>query len=71
VAQRFASGRPVTIVALGSSSTAGIGFAIGRTSFSDAPIGMRDQTLTRDSDDAPISARYAERIQAFTAPRAG
>ena len=71
MAQRIASGQPATIVALGSSSTAGIGFAIGRTSFWDALIGLRDRTLTRDVAVARIAASYAEWIQAFTAARAG
>jgi myo-inositol catabolism protein IolC len=47
-----------------------IGFAIGRTSFWDALIGVLDLTLTRDAV-ARIAARYAEWIQAFTAARAG
>jgi myo-inositol catabolism protein IolC len=48
-----------------------IGFAIGRTSFWDAPVGLRDRRLTRDAAVARIAARYAEWIQAFTAARAG
>jgi myo-inositol catabolism protein IolC len=48
-----------------------IGFVIGRTSFWDALVGLRDRTLTRDTAVARIAARYAEWIQAFTAARAG
>jgi myo-inositol catabolism protein IolC len=48
-----------------------IGFAIGRTSFWDALVGLRDRTLPRDAAVARIAARCAEWIQAFTAARAG
>jgi myo-inositol catabolism protein IolC len=48
-----------------------IGFAIGRTSFWDALVGLRDHALPRDAAVARIAARYAEWIQAFTAARAG
>jgi hypothetical protein len=71
VVQRFALGQPVTIVTPGSSSTAGIGFALGRTSVWDAPIGMRDRELTRDAAVARIAARCAEWIEVLTAARAG
>jgi myo-inositol catabolism protein IolC len=48
-----------------------IGFAIGRTSFWDALVGLRDHALLRDAAVARIAAGYAEWIQAFTAARAG
>jgi myo-inositol catabolism protein IolC len=48
-----------------------IGFAIGRTSFWDALVGLRDRTLSREAAVVRIAARYAEWIQAFTAARAG
>jgi myo-inositol catabolism protein IolC len=48
-----------------------IGFAIGRTSFWDPLVGLRDRTLSRDAAAARIADRYAEWIQAFKAGRAG
>jgi myo-inositol catabolism protein IolC len=48
-----------------------IGFAIGRTSFWDALVGLRDGTITRDAAVAKIAARYAEWIRAFMTARAG
>jgi hypothetical protein len=67
----IAFGTPVTIVVLGWSSTAGLGFVNGRPSFGPAHMGLRDRTFTRDAVVARIAARYAERIQAFMAARAG
>jgi myo-inositol catabolism protein IolC len=48
-----------------------IGFAIGRTSFWDPLVGLRDRTLSRDAAVAQIADRYAEWIEAFTAARVG
>jgi myo-inositol catabolism protein IolC len=48
-----------------------IGFAIGRTSFWDPLVGLRDGTFSRDAAVARIADRYAEWIQAFKAARAG
>jgi myo-inositol catabolism protein IolC len=48
-----------------------IDFAIGRTSFWDPLVGVRDGTLSRDAAVARIADRYAEWIQAFKAARAG
>ena len=48
-----------------------IGFAIGRTSFWDPLVGLRDRTLSRDAAAARIADRYAEWIQAFKAARPG
>ena len=48
-----------------------IGFAIGRTSFWDALVGLRDGTITRDMAVSRIAARYAEWIRAFMTARAG
>jgi myo-inositol catabolism protein IolC len=47
-----------------------IGFAIGRTSFWDALVGLRDHALSRDAAVANIATRYTEWIEAFTAERA-
>jgi 5-dehydro-2-deoxygluconokinase len=48
-----------------------IGFAIGRTSFWDPLVGLRDRTLSRDAAVARIADRYIEWIQAFKGARAG
>jgi myo-inositol catabolism protein IolC len=48
-----------------------IGFAIGRTSFWDPLVGLRDSTFSRDAAVARIADRYYEWIQAFKAARAG
>jgi myo-inositol catabolism protein IolC len=48
-----------------------IGFAVGRTSFQDPLVGLRDGTLSRDAAVARIADRYAEWIQAFKTARAG
>jgi myo-inositol catabolism protein IolC len=48
-----------------------IGFAIGRTSFWDPLVGLRDRTFSRDAAVARIADRYAEWIGAFKAARAG
>jgi 5-dehydro-2-deoxygluconokinase len=48
-----------------------IGFAVGRTSFWDPLVGLRDRTFSRDAAIARIAYRYAEWIQAFTTARAG
>lgn len=48
-----------------------IGFAIGRTSFWDALVGLRDHTLSRDAAVARIASRYTEWVQAFTTARKG
>ncbi len=46
-----------------------IGFAVGRTSFWDALVGLRDQKLTRDAAVERIAERYREWIDAFTTER--
>ena len=43
-----------------------IGFAVGRTSFWDALVGLRDHRLTRDAAVERIADRYREWIDAFT-----
>jgi myo-inositol catabolism protein IolC len=48
-----------------------IGFAVGRTSFQDPLVGLRDGTFSRDAAVARIADRYAEWIQTFKAARAG
>jgi myo-inositol catabolism protein IolC len=48
-----------------------IGFAIGRTSFWDPLVGLRDGTLSRDAAVARIADHYAEWIEAFKAARPG
>jgi 5-dehydro-2-deoxygluconokinase len=48
-----------------------IGFAVGRTSFQDPLIGLRDRKFSREAAAARIADRYAEWIAAFTAARAG
>lgn len=48
-----------------------IGFAIGRTSFWDPLVGLRDGTLSRDAAVARIADRYTEWTEAFKAARAG
>jgi myo-inositol catabolism protein IolC len=48
-----------------------IGFAVGRTSFQDPLIGLRDRKFSREAAAALIANRYAEWIAAFTAARAG
>jgi myo-inositol catabolism protein IolC len=47
-----------------------IGFAIGRTSFWDPLVGLRDCNLSREAAVARIADRYIEWIRAFTAARA-
>jgi myo-inositol catabolism protein IolC len=48
-----------------------IGFAVGRTSFQDPLIGLREGKLSSEAASARIADRYAEWIAAFTAARAG
>lgn len=48
-----------------------IGFAIGRTSFWDALIGLRDNAISREAAVIRIADRYAEWIRAFTVAHAG
>jgi myo-inositol catabolism protein IolC len=49
-----------------------IGFAVGRTSFWDALVALRDGTITRDTAVEQIAARYVEWIRIFReAERAG
>jgi 5-dehydro-2-deoxygluconokinase len=48
-----------------------IGFAVGRTSFWDGLVGVRDHTMTRDAAVAHIADRYLEWIRAFVAARDG
>jgi len=47
-----------------------IGFAIGRTSFWDALVGLRDGKLDRAAAVERIAARYAEWVRAFADARA-
>lgn len=46
-----------------------IGFAVGRTSFWDALVGLRDGVLSRDQAVAAIAARYREWVEVFEAAR--
>jgi myo-inositol catabolism protein IolC len=46
-----------------------IGFAVGRTSFWDALVGLRDGTLGRQQAIEAIAARYREWVDLFEAPR--
>ncbi|HTV70221.1 MAG TPA: DUF2090 domain-containing protein [Rhizobiaceae bacterium] len=46
-----------------------VGFAIGRTSFWAALVGLRDNTLTREAAVALIADRYVEWVLTFTAAR--
>jgi myo-inositol catabolism protein IolC len=48
-----------------------IGFAIGRTSFWDPLVGLRDRTFSREAAVARIAERYVEWIGAFKAVQAG
>jgi myo-inositol catabolism protein IolC len=47
-----------------------VGFAVGRTSFWDALVGLRDKALTREDAVARIADRYVEWMRTFTAARA-
>jgi myo-inositol catabolism protein IolC len=44
-----------------------IGFAVGRTSFWDALVDLRDRKITRDAAVERIADRYREWINVFTA----
>jgi len=46
-----------------------IGFAVGRTSFWDALVGLRDQKLGRDTAVEQIASRYAEWVRTFNDAR--
>jgi myo-inositol catabolism protein IolC len=46
-----------------------VGFAVGRTSFWDALVGLRDRALTREAAVARIADRYVEWVRTFTAAR--
>lgn len=48
-----------------------IGFAVGRTSFWDPLVGLRDCTMTRDAAVAEIADRYVEWSRTFVAARDG
>lgn len=48
-----------------------IGFAIGRTSFWDALVGLRDGKITREAAVSQIADRYAEWIRTYTTARKG
>jgi myo-inositol catabolism protein IolC len=48
-----------------------IGFAVGRTSFQDPLIGLREGKLSSEAASARIADRYGEWIAAFTAARSG
>jgi len=46
-----------------------VGFAIGRTSFWEALVGLRDQTMTRSAAVEQVADRYIKWIHAFLAAR--
>jgi myo-inositol catabolism protein IolC len=46
-----------------------VGFAVGRTSFWAALVGLRENTLTREVAVALIADRYVEWVRTFTAAR--
>lgn len=48
-----------------------VGFAVGRTSFWAALVGLRDNKLTREKAVALIADRYVEWARTFTAAREG
>jgi len=48
-----------------------VGFAVGRTSFWAALVGLRDNTLTREAAVALIADRYVEWVRTFTTAREG
>jgi len=48
-----------------------VGFAVGRTSFWAALVGLRDDKLTREAAVALIADRYVEWVRTFTAAREG
>lgn len=48
-----------------------VGFAVGRTSFWAALVGLRDDQLTREAAVAQVADRYGEWVETFTAARAG
>ena len=48
-----------------------VGFAVGRTSFWDALVALRDNKLTREAAVALIADRYVEWARTFTAAREG
>ena len=48
-----------------------VGFAVGRTSFWAALVGLRDNTMTREAAVALIADRYVEWVRTFTTAREG
>ena len=48
-----------------------IGFAVGRTSFWDALVGLRDKKIAREAAVAQIADRYVEWVHTFEAARKG
>ena len=46
-----------------------VGFAVGRTSFWAALVGLRDNTLTREAAVVQIADRYLEWVRTFTGAR--
>jgi len=48
-----------------------IGFAVGRTSFWDALVGLRDRKIARETAVAMIADRYVERVRTFEDARRG
>jgi 5-dehydro-2-deoxygluconokinase len=48
-----------------------IGFAVGRTSFWDALVGLRDNKIARESAVAQIADRYVEWVHTFEEARKG
>jgi 5-dehydro-2-deoxygluconokinase len=48
-----------------------IGFAVGRTSFWDALVGMRDKKITREKAVAQIADQYVKWVRIFQEARKG
>jgi 5-dehydro-2-deoxygluconokinase len=48
-----------------------IGFAVGRTSFWDPLVALRDKKIAREEAAAQIADRYAEWVRTFEAARTG
>lgn len=46
-----------------------VGFAVGRTTFWDALVALRDKTITRDAAAEKVAARYLEWIDIFETAR--
>jgi myo-inositol catabolism protein IolC len=48
-----------------------IGFAVGRTSFWEALVGLRDHRLTREAAVEQVASRYVEWVRTFSDARGG